>query len=153
MKRNICYLICIVFITLLMSNIFQYYCLNNVHLGVNAGAQEREYPEYTNKIMGFGGYVQNKTIFPIRVKEITPIGGRGMKYFTTLITSWGFSEIKQNETENYENLEKKVIPPFKEYNIGVFHRFLGDYVVNPDAYELKYSVLGLNFERVIINTN
>ena len=153
MKKRICYLICIVFITLLLSNIFQYYCLNNFHFGVNVSAQEREYPEYTDKIMGFGGYVNNKTIFPIKIREINPIGSRGMEYFATLNTTWGFSEIEQNKMGNYEDIENIVILPFKEYDIGVFHKFNGDYVVNADAYELKYSVLGINFKKVIIKTH
>ncbi len=149
MKKNICYLICIVIITLLVSNIFVNYCLNNVYIGTSVTAQEREYPEFTNKIMGFGGVVRNKTIFPIRVKELTPIGDRGMEYVTTLISPWGFSEIKQNEIDNYENLEKKVISPLKEHEIGIFFKFNGNYVVNPDVYEIKYSVLGINFKKVI----
>lgn len=147
-------LICVALITLLLSNVFHYYCLNNVYISAHVLAQEKEYPEYTNRIVGFGAIVMNKTIFPIRVKELTPIGSRGMEYFTTLITPWGFSEIKQNEIDNYEDLDKKIFLPFKEYEIGIFYKFQGNYVVNPDAFELKYSVLGLNFKKVfIINTH
>lgn len=149
MKSNNYKIICIALITFLLSNVFYYYCTDNVYLNVNVRAQEREYPEYTDRIMGFGGNVQNKTIFPIKVKAITPIGGRGMEYFTTLIATWGFSEIKQNEINNYEDLEGKIILPFKEYEIGVFHKFHGDYVVNPDAYEVAYTVLGLYFKKVV----
>lgn len=149
MKKKAYFVIAIVLITLLLSNFLKYYFINNVHLGINVGAQEREYPEYTDKLMGFGGYVRNKTIFPIRVKDFKPIGIRGMKYFTILITPWGFSEIKKSEIKNYECLDEKIILPFEEYSLGVFFKFDGDYVVNPDAYEVTYSVLGINFKSVI----
>ncbi|HQO94657.1 MAG TPA: hypothetical protein PK516_02260 [Sedimentibacter sp.] len=64
-----------------------------------------------------------------------------MEYFATLNTSWGFSEIERNKLGNYEDIENIVILPFKEYDIGVFHKFNGDYVVNADAYESKRECL------------
>lgn len=100
--------------------------------------------------MGFGGSVRNKTTFPIKIKEINPLGSRGMEYITTLITPWGFSEIKKDELENFKNIENKLVLPFKEYEIGIFFEFSGDYVVNPEAYEISFSVLGINLKKVII---
>ena len=150
MKKKIFYLICVIFITLLVRNIFVNYCLNNVYVGATAMAEERDYPEYADNILGFGGVVSNKTIIPIKFKEITPLGSRGMIYVTTLITPWGFSEINQSELEDFESLEEKVISPLKEYEIGIFYKLNGDYVVNPDAYEIKFSVLGIDFRKIII---
>jgi hypothetical protein len=40
----------------------------------------KAYPEYADKIIGAGGIVRNRTIFPIKVKKITPIGSSHYRY-------------------------------------------------------------------------
>jgi len=113
--------------------------------------QEKTYPKYKDKFMGFGGIVTNNTIFPIKVKRVTPIGSRGMEYENTHIKTWGFSEIKQEDLNNYEKLENKTIMPFTECEIGYFFKFTGEHVVNPSALKIEYSIMGADFSKVIIN--
>lgn len=151
MKKSVKYVIFIVLITLAARSIIYDYCINNVYINTNARLTEDFYPEYAGKIMGYSGYVKNKTIFPIRVKKITPIGGRGMIYYTTLVTTWGMSEIERENLSKYESLEDKIIPPFADYDLGFFYKFTDKYTVDPSVFEIVYSIFGIEFKKVIIN--
>lgn len=128
--------------------LFVSYCLRNVKFSVLVRAHEQVYTEYSDKIMGFGGAVVNRTIFPVKVVNIEPIDGRGIEYVTTAITEWGFSEIEKEELFKKESLEDKLLRPFSEYSIGCFYKFTGEYMVNPDIYEITYSIFGLKFKKI-----
>ena len=49
-----------------------------------------------------------------------------------------------------ESLENKVIGPLTEYPIGYFYKFMGEYMVNPDAYEIVYTIFGINLSKIEI---
>ncbi|WP_313163406.1 hypothetical protein [Sedimentibacter sp.] len=146
-KMLIKYFLCAIMVIVLQSLILTY-CLNNIYFSVSAGAKEQAYPEYADKIMGFAGGIRNNTIFPIKIKSIEPFGGRGIEYVTTVITEWGFSEINRGELFEKESLENKVIGPFSEYPIGHFYKFTGEYMVNPDAYEISFSIFGIKLSKI-----
>jgi hypothetical protein len=142
----------IVITTILAMLIIEKYCSENIYFSINVTVAEKaDFNEYVNKTMGFGGYIYNKTIFPIRIRKITPIGERGMKYHTTLVTTWGFSEIKQEDFSKYDELEGKIILPFTSYNLGGFFKFTDRKIVNPSAFVLTYSIFGIEVENIIIN--
>lgn len=151
MKKKVFYIIFIILITVCTQSIISNYCLNNVYIGLRAQGEERTYPEYANKIIGAGGIVRNNTIFPVKIKKITPIGIRGMVYVGTLITTWGYSPIEQEDISKYSLLENKIIPPLADFEIGMLHKFTGEYMVNPSAIEVTYSIIGLEFKKVIMN--
>jgi len=151
MKKSILYIIIIIALTLTVQLLISNYCTSNVDIGIGVTMQEKTYPEYMDKYMGLGGIVTNNTIFPIKVKKVTPIGNRGMEYEDTHIKTWAFSEIKQEDLNNYEKLENKIIMPFTECGIGYFFKFTGEYVVNPSALKIEYSIMGVDFSKVIIN--
>ncbi|WP_287824486.1 hypothetical protein [Clostridium sp.] len=150
MKKVILYCLCCAIIVVIAQIFFRSYCLNNVILGVTAGANEQTYPEYVDKIMGFGGVIKNNTMFPIKVKSVEPLDGSGVEYVTTAITKWGVSEISEEELLKKESLESKILEPFSEYSIGYFYKLTGEYMVNPDEYEITYSVLGIKFSKIEI---
>ena len=132
--------------------IIEKYCSEYVYFNTNVAVEEEAaFDEYVNKTMGFGGRIYNKTIFPIKIRKIAPVGERGMKYHTTLITEWGFSEMKQEDLSKYEHLEGKIILPFTSYNLGVFFKFTNSKVVNPSAFVLTYSIFGIEFKNIIID--
>ena len=154
MKKRFLYSVCIIIVTIIVQSILINYCLNNISLSINVTAKEQAYPEYSDKIMGFGGSIMNNTIFPIKVKSVAPKGTRGMEYITTSVTKWGFSEIKKDDLYDYESLENKIIQPFTEYEIGLFYEFTGEYAVNPTVIELTYSIFGKDFViNELVNTN
>lgn len=150
MKKNIFWIILIILVTVAVQSAIINYCLNNVYLGLHASGEERTYPEYADKIIGAGGKVRNRTIFPIKIRKIIPIGSRGMEYFGTLITTWGYSPIQQEDMSKYQALENKIIPPLTEFEIGMFNKFTGEYMVNPSAIEITYSIYGIKFKKVVI---
>lgn len=149
MKKVILYCVCCAIIVVIAQIIFRSYFLNNVNFEVTVGFNEQAYPEYTDKIMGFGGKIVNNAVLPIKIKSIEPLDGRGIEYITTTITEWGASEISKEELLKKEILEDKVLGPFSEYSIGCFYKFTGVYMVNPDVYEIRYSVLGIEFSKII----
>ena len=141
----------IVITTILAMLIIEKYRTEYIYFNTNVTlAEKAAFDEYADKIMGFGGYIYNKTILPIKIRKITPIGERGMKYYTTLITEWGFSEMKQGDFSEYEHLEGKIILPFTSYDLGVFFLFTDSKVVNPSAFVLTYSIFGIEAENIII---
>lgn len=137
-----------VLMVIIVQLLFASYCLRNVEFVVLARAHEQVYTEYLEKILGFGGIIVNRTIFPVKVINIEPIDGRGVEYVTTVITEWGFSEIEKEELFKKESLEDKLLRPFSEYSIGCFYKFTGEYIVNPDIYEITYSIFGLKFKKI-----
>lgn len=151
MKKSIKYIIFIALITLAVQSIISSYFINNIDIGPNAGLTEGIYPEYKDKVMGYSGCIRNNTIFPIRVKKFTPLGGNGMIYCTTLFTNWGLSDINPEKLSKYENLYNKIIPPLSNYNLGIFYEFTGEYTVDPSAFEVEYSVFGIKFKEIIVN--
>lgn len=150
MKKIILYTICIIVITMLVQKLFTNYILDNVYIGSTVLMQEATYPEYANKYMGLGGYIYNKTILPIKIKRIQPIGNRGMEYYTTAITSWGFSEAQREHINKLENFENKTILQNKKYDVGIFYEFTGEYAVNTSAYILDFTIFGINFSKVCL---
>lgn len=137
MKKSVLYMIFVILITVMTHSIILNYCLNNVYIGSNIAIGEKAYPQFANKIIGFGGVVRNNTIFPVKVKKINPIGSRGATYVATLNTIWGVSEIKHEDLIKYKYLDNKIIPPLTDYEIGFFYKFTGDYFVNPSAFEIR----------------
>lgn len=148
MKKTIFYIILTILITVIIQSVLINYCLNNVYIDISARGEERTYPQYAGKIIGAGGIVKNRTIFPITIKKITPIGSRGMEYFSTLITTWGYSSIEQENMLKYETLENKTMAPLTSFDIGMFNKFTGEYMVNPSAVEIVYSIFGVKFKKV-----
>lgn len=134
--------------TILALKLVTNYCIDHVYIGSSVLMEEATYPEYANKYMGFGGYIYNNTIFPIKVKRIEPIGYRGMEYFTTAITTWGLSEAKREHIFELENLENKTILPKKKNEVAIFYYFTGEYAVNTSAYILDYTIFGIKFSKV-----
>ncbi len=150
MKKIIIYTLCVIAMTMLIQKLFTNYIIDNIYFSNNVLMQEAPYPEYANKYMGFGGYIYNKTILPIKIKRIQPIGNRGTKYFITAITSWGFSEAQREHIIELENLENKTISPFKRHELGIFYEFTGEYAVNTSAYILDFTIFGISFSKVCL---
>lgn len=105
---------------------------------------------YANKIIGVSGIIRNDTIFPIKIEDISPIGGIGIEYFATVISTWGVSEITREEILALDSLEGKRLSPFNQYEVGIAFQFSDEYAANPAGYKITYSILGVKFERIII---
>jgi hypothetical protein len=80
MTKTIFYIILIIIITIADQSIIKNYYINNVYISLRAYGAERAYPEYADKVIGAGGIVRNRTIFPIKIKKITPIGSSHYRY-------------------------------------------------------------------------
>ncbi len=143
-------------IILMMLSVFIYICITdyiteNVYINQNGFFPEGIPSEnYANKIIGVSGIVRNDTIFPIKIKEISPIGGIGIEYFATVISIWGVSEIMRKEILELESLEEKRISPYTQYEVGIAYQFSDEYVANPAGYKITYTILGVKFKRIII---
>ena len=153
MKRAVSNILFIAIGTMISMFIIGEYCSKWIYFNTNVTLSEEEtFYEYVDKTMGFGGYIYNYTIFPIKVREITPVGERGMEYHTTVIAEWGFSEMEPESFPEYEQLEGKIILPFNRYDyLAVLFKFTDGKIVNPSAFILKYSIFGIGLENIIIN--
>jgi len=153
MKRAVSNILFIAIGTILLMFIIGKYCSEYIYFNTNVDLlEEGTFYEYVDKTMGFGGGIYNNTIFPIRIKEIIPIGERGMEYHTTVIAEWGFSEMEPESFPEYEQLEGKIMLPFTKYrNLAVLFKFTDGKIVNPSAFILKYSIFGIGLENIIIN--
>lgn len=151
MRKVIIYSIVLVFVSISIYNSIIGYFADNIYLGHNAAFPEVIYHEYyANKLIGVSGTVRNDTILPIMIERIEPIGGRGIKYFTTVISTWGVSETTREEIAELEPLLGKRIPPFSRQDIAVVYEFSDEFFVNPEGYKITYTILGIRFNRVII---
>lgn len=150
-KKNMLNIVFTIIITILFIILVGEYCSKNIYFNTNvAVAEEATFDEHKNKIMGFGGKIYNNTIFPIRIKGITSIGERGMKYYTTVMTEWGFSEIKQEDFSKYDELEGRIVSPFTSHDLAIFFEFTDSKVINPSAFILNYSIFGIEVKNIII---
>lgn len=150
-KTILLFSVCIVMITIIVQSFITSYCLDNVFISVNARAREEAYPQYEDKILGAAGLIRNSTIFPIKIISIRPVDGRGVEYIATKSTEWGFSEISEDELSKLENIDDKIVDPLTESNVGYFYKFTGEYMVNPEVFEVTYSVFGIKFKQIKVS--
>jgi len=151
MKKTIMYSIILMILSAFMYSSITGYITNNVSIKQNgffpAGIPSEP---YANKIIGVSGVVRNDTIFPIKIEEISPIGGTGIEYYATVISTWGVSEITHEEVLELDTLEEKRMSPYTQYEVGIAYQFSDEYVANPAGYKITYTVLGVKFKRTII---
>lgn len=128
------------------------YLTENFEMYQNGFFPEGVHEDYMNKLMGLSGWVRNDTIFPIKIEQITPIGGHGIKYYTTIISSWGVSASTPDELSKFQLLEGKKLGPHSDVELGIFFQFSEEYAINPVGYEIRYSVLGVKLTKYMIRS-
>ncbi len=151
MRKVIIYSIILAIVSIIIYSGTISYFTKNIDLGQSGFFPEAIPTEYyANNLIGVSGVVRNDTILPMRIESITPIGGNGVKYFTSVASTWGVSQTTREEISKLEPLEGKRISPFSQQDIGIIYQFSEEYAVNPAGYEITYTILGIKFSQIII---
>lgn len=148
--KKIIYSIVLVVVSILIFTSFNGYFTKNIYLTQNGYFAEGVHEAHVNKLIGVSGIVRNDTILPVRIESITPVGGNGIDYFGSVITTWGVSEMTRDEMTKFEQLEGKKMSPYSNEEIAIVFQFSDEYAVNPAGYEIVYSALGMRFSKYIV---